>query len=1080
MHFKMNVLSAKALLLSLGLCLLQGLNAQNKPEFLHEYDRKWVDSVFQKMTIEQKIGQLLMPRGNYSGKAHDVEQLTMWIEKYKIGGLVFFAGNPTTQVWLTNQLQNISDIPLLIGQDFEWGTAMRLDSTTRFPYALSLGAIEEEDYLIEQMGIQIGKHCNRLGVHVNYAPVTDINNNPSNPVINFRSFGENKEDVARKALSYYKGLSSQKIICTAKHFPGHGDTKVDSHLDLPVINSSREQLQSFELFPFRKLINAGIPGIMTAHIHVPALDSTPNVPSTLSRKTITDLLRNEMKFDGLVFTDAMDMQGIIKHFNQGEAIILALIAGNDIIETFMDVPAAVESIKKAIEEGRLTKDWLDFKVRKILKAKSWVGLHAYKPIPEENLLKDLNDYHSVILNNRLAASSITLIKNENNLLPLRTSGQRVALVSLTPPNRNELAVMIQNYTSFDNFILPSQDVDSISATKWMQQLSGYDVVLVAPFLSKIRPSQNFGLTDKYIGWLNECSKLPKAVLIWLGNVYGLEKIQFSGYTSILCGYQETPYIQKTIGQALFGAIPLKGRLPVTVHPEVREGYGLKTDTRKELSYTPVTENTQAMAELAFTVDSLLDDAMKNQFFPGAVLQVIHKDKVILQKAFGQPTYNDNLSDNQTKADKNSMQDVMDVSTSGTVRTSDKRRPQQQEIRVHDVFDLASLTKIAASALAVMRWVDEGKLDIDTSLSAYFPEWKEYPVAKLTFRDMLAHRSGLQAWIPFWKTTIDSMASLQQAVQKYPEIIPMCAVKIKKPFFLFRWFGKKPKTIILYEKTIRDNKKELWDFVFQSKTYLWKKGIYAETPDPAFSVPLTDSLWLRSDFPDKILQTILQSKPGPKGTYLYSDLHYYFYPALCKKITGKPFDEYLKEIYRDMNLFSLTFNPVQTTSLQNIVPTERDSTFRNALIHGFVHDEGAIMMGGVSGHAGLFGNANDLSKLLYMYLKKGMYHDKKYLSSEVIDAFTRYQFPEENNRRGLAFDKKDVTGRVNNAPSLASSSAFGHSGYTGTYAWVDPAHDLVIVFLSNRVYPTRKNNGINEGFFRQKLCDEIYEYVLKTD
>lgn len=1073
-------ISVKTFFFAFCICFLQGLHAQTNPEFLYQYDEQWVDSVFQKMTLEHKIGQLLMPRGNFSGKTHDIEQLTTWVEKYKIGGLVFFAGNPTIQVRISNQLQAISDFPLLIGQDFEWGAAMRLDSTTRFPYALSLGAIEEEEYLIEQMGIQIGKHCKRLGVHVNYAPVTDINNNPSNPVINFRSFGENKEEVASKALAYYKGLSSQKIICTAKHFPGHGDTKVDSHLDLPVINSSKEQLRSFELFPFMKLVKAGIPGIMTAHIHVPALDSSPNLPSTLSRKTITDLLRNEMKFEGLVFTDAMDMQGVVKHFNQGEAIILALIAGNDIIETFMDVPAAVESIKKAIKEGRLTMNWLDFKVRKILKAKSWVGLHAYKPIPEENLLKDLNDYHSVILNHRLAASSVTLIKNENNLLPLNASGQKIALLSLTPPNRNELADMIQNYTSCDNFILKNQELDSLSPARWLQQLSAYDVVLVAPFLSKIRPSQNFGLTDKYIEWLNECSKLPKAVLLWLGNVYGMEKIQFSGYNSILCGYQETPYIQKSIGQALFGAIPLKGRLPVTIHPAFKSGQGLKINTLKELTYSPDNQNTEAMADLAQAVDSLLANAINDQFFPGAVVQVIHKDQVIIQKAYGHTTYHNSPTAWLTKRTKYAVEDAMDVSTSGTVWPIEKQHSFHREMHMHDVFDLASLTKIAASALAVMRWVDEGKLDLDTALSAYFPEWKDFPVARLTFRDMLAHRSGLQAWIPFWKTTIDSMASLQQAVQKYPEVISLCAVKNKKPFFLLRWFGKKPKTIILYKKTIRENKKELWDFIFQSKTYLWKKGIYTKIPDTIFSVPLTDSLWLRSDFPETILRTILQSKPGPKGTYQYSDLHYYFYPALCKKITGKPFDEYLKEIYRDMNLFSLTFNPVKSIPLQNIVPTERDSTFRNTLIHGFAHDEGAIMMGGVSGHAGLFGNANDLSKLLYMYLKKGIYREKKYISSEVIDAFTRYQFPEENNRRGLAFDKKDVTGRVNNAPSLASSSAFGHSGYTGTYAWVDPVHDLVIVFLSNRVYPTRKNNGINDGFFRQKLCDEIYRYVLKSD
>jgi beta-glucosidase-like glycosyl hydrolase/CubicO group peptidase (beta-lactamase class C family) len=1053
------------------------ISAQKQPAFLKDYNEKWVDSVFNSMTTDQKIGQLLMPRGNYSGKAHDTTQLLKWISDYKIGGLVFFAGNPTRQVEITNLLQSKSDIPLFIGQDFEWGAAMRLDSTVRFPYAMSLGAIQGEESLLKVMGMSIGKHCKRLGVHINYAPVVDINNNPKNPVINFRSFGEDRWRVYQKAKAIWQGMEEQKIIATAKHFPGHGDTQVDSHYDLPVIDKSLDLLTKNELFPFQKLIDDGLPGVMTAHIQVPALDDAAYMPSTLSRKTITNLLRKKMGFQGLVFTDAMDMSGIVKYYSQGEAIVMALIAGNDIIETFMDVPVAVTAIKKAMSEGRLTNEWLDNRVKKILKAKSWAGLDKYAPVSTFNLTQDLMDIESAWYHDVMATKSITLITNKNNLLPVTDFSKKLALVSIGLTGENHLQPMLQQYSKVDEYKIQVDNTDSLYIDSLKNVLSTYDVIIVGYFSKQIRPAQKYGLTDKQKWMIETLGNLPNNVLLWMANVYGLNQVNFDGYTSVMCGYQDSEFVQRALGQAVFGANDVNGTLPVSLNTNHKAGSGEVIEKRKIPRFTRDYEHVEAYKQLHQKVDSMMYEGLFGSYFPGAVIQVIHKGQVLIQKAYGSKTFVSAGVENQKNIDTEQRLDVMDMSTSGgSVRKVESFNEKTSDLQTGDLYDIASVTKIAGTALAVMRWVDEGKLNLDVPFYTYFPEYKNYPMASNTFRDMLAHRAGLAAWIPFWKTTIDSTKTLEKILVSNPEWSDFYSKTEKKPFFLARWFGKKSKMVIDIQKSIQEKSPELWSRVYSSKNIVWKKDIYSVSKKDKYSICISENMWLREDYQDSIFNQILSAPVGEKGVYVYSDLHFYFYPELCKRLTGKPFDLYLEELYQSLGLHSLVFNPLQKFSKEDIVPTEKDSVYRHQMIHGSVHDEGAIMLGGISGHAGLFGNVNDLSKLMYMYLSNGEYNGKQVISENVVKSFTSYQFLSENNRRGLAFDKKDPTGKTNSAPSLSSPLSFGHSGFTGTYVWVDPQDDLVITFLSNRVHPDRKNNKINQNLFRQKLCDEVYKVV----
>ncbi len=552
--------------------------SQYGPSFLQEYDKEWVDSIFKNLTLEQKIGQLLMPRAHYSGKPIDEELLASWVEKYHIGGLVFFAGQPTRQAQVVNFLQARSKVPLMIGQDFEWGLAMRLDSTVRFPYAIGLGAIEGQDHLLERMGAEIGRQCRRMGVHINYAPVVDINNNPRNPVINFRSFGEQKELVARKGLSVMKGMQNQKIICTAKHFPGHGDTDIDSHLDLPVIQHDRKRIYNTEIYPFRKLIEHGLSGVMTAHLHIPALDADKNMASTLSKKTLQGVLRKDIGFEGLVFTDAIDMKGITKHFPNGEAVVMALNAGNDVIETFVDVPQTVDAIKIALEEGKLSIHEIDQKVLKILKAKSWLGLQQHQPINVQHLLKDINSHHAELLNHALAENMLTLLVNQKNAIPVQNLSSKIALVCVHENENQPVADMFKLYTSVNVVYLPKSLISASSLDSIANLLKNFDQVFVSVAPQHVRPNQQYGITPEILQAISTFQSHPFASLLWFGNPYGLELVgDLSKFRSILIGYQDTKYTQEAAAQAVFGAIPIRGRLPISLGEHFPAGSGIFLD-----------------------------------------------------------------------------------------------------------------------------------------------------------------------------------------------------------------------------------------------------------------------------------------------------------------------------------------------------------------------------------------------------------------------------------------------------------------------------------------------------------------------
>jgi beta-N-acetylhexosaminidase len=543
-------------------------------------NQRWADSVFSTLSVDQKIGQLMMPRGNYSGQAYDTARLHQIVRDYHVGGLVMFAGQPTKQAELVNRLQRLAKVPLFIGMDLEWGLAMRLDSTVRFPYAMTLGALPGQLELIEEMGYQVAQQCKRMGVQINYAPVADVNNNPNNPVINFRSFGENPVQVAQKALAYMRGLQRGGVITSAKHFPGHGDTGVDSHHDLPLLTHSRARLDSVELYPYRELIKHGLQGVMVGHLSIPTLDDTKNLASTMSKKIVTDLLRTQLTFQGLVFTDAMDMQGAVKHFPEGTANVKAILAGVDVLETFFDVPAAFQAIKKALANGEISQAEIDRRVRTILRAKAWAGLDRYRPIVLKNLVADLNPTLSATLNQALADKTITVLRNERNLLPLQAADKRkFATLQIGKPvagaaQPSDFQQAFNAQGSFTHFQLDEKS-DAAAIERVRQALKKFDVVVVAVDGMSIRPAKNYGIAPANQALVKEFANSSKAVVVVFGNAYTLAKYEnLDKAGAVVLTYQEGREQQKAAAKLVLGAIGAQGKLPVTVNRTFGYGQGL--------------------------------------------------------------------------------------------------------------------------------------------------------------------------------------------------------------------------------------------------------------------------------------------------------------------------------------------------------------------------------------------------------------------------------------------------------------------------------------------------------------------------
>lgn len=525
-----------------------------------EFRNRWVDSVYESMNEQQRIGQLFMVAA-YSGGENRNDQLIEGLLKARqIGGVIFMQGTPEMQAKLTNKWQEASPVKLLIGMDAEWGLGMRLTGVKNYPRQMMIGAARDTTLMYE-MGSTVANQCKRLGVHVDFAPVVDVNNNPENPVINFRSFGDDKEWVSQLGIAYMKGLQDNGVMACAKHFPGHGDVAVDSHLDLPIVKKNKQELEKLELYPFKQLIAAGIKSVMVAHLSIPALEPAPNTPSTLSKNIITGLLKEEMGFNGLIFTDALNMKGLTKYYPDGETDLKAYLAGNDVLLFSQNVPLAISKIQEALKNGDANPEDFEIRVKKILAAKYDAGLSQFQPVNETNVTADLNR-NTDSIREKISRVAVTLVNDQNKIVErLKNTNSSVVYININGKSKkNQLSEQLEKkFSSFKQMAVPA---GSKSSKAVLAKLSDKEVVVVGVHDLALYPGKDghYGLDSEQITLLQQLSKNKNVIFAIMGNAYAANMVCAAG--SVVVGYEDDLYSQEAVFEVICGVLKARGTLPV--------------------------------------------------------------------------------------------------------------------------------------------------------------------------------------------------------------------------------------------------------------------------------------------------------------------------------------------------------------------------------------------------------------------------------------------------------------------------------------------------------------------------------------
>jgi len=946
-----------------------------------EYDtpleKKWVDSIYNQMTFNEKLGQLFIVIA-YSNKdtvhTNSVEKL---ITENKIGGVMFLQGGAGRQAKLTNKFQSKSKLPLFVAIDAEWGLSMRLDSTYRYPFNMTLGAIQDKN-LIQKLGNQMGKQANRMGIQFVFSPVLDINTNPKNPIIGFRSFGEDKEIVTQSAISLMKGLQEQNVFSTAKHFPGHGDTSVDSHSALPTITFSKDRLEEVELYPYKKIIKEGLSSVMVAHLNVPSLEERPNYPSSVSYNIVTNILKNDLKFKGLIFTDGLNMKAASGFRKPGEIDLEAFLAGNDVLLCSENVPLAVENITNAYKSGLITEERITHSVKKILKYKYKAGLNNYKPIDYNNIVSDLNTTTNNALQYQLYENAITVLKNKNEILPIKSlENSKIAYLKLGDDVNSSFITTLKKYTEVTEIF--DKNIDSLNV-----KLQKFNLVIIGYHKSD-KPwawkKHDFSASELLL--IEEIAKKNNVILDVFATPYTLLQFQnFDNIKGLIMSYQNADIAQEVSAEIIFGAVDAKGKLPVSIGSNFNINDGITTKKLNRLGFT-APENVGMNPEILNKIETIANKAIDGKMTPGMQILVARKGKVIYQKSFGNKTYTEN-----------------------------------DKIQNSNLYDVASITKIVSTLPNIIKQYDEGKLTLDTRIGEMLPQTIGTNKDTIKIKTLLSHYARLQAWVPFYKTTLDSLK------------IPL-------------------------------------------------KKYYSQNYTPDFSKKVSENLYIRNDYQDTIMKYIYDSKLTDKLEYKYSDFTFILLKEYLEQNTGKTLDVLSQEnFYNSMGMNNTMYNPLQRVEITNVVPTEIDTYFRNSLLQGYVHDMAAAMQGGVAGHAGIFSNSIDLAKMMQMYLQKGKYGGVQYFSEQSFDDFNTCYFCSQNNRRGLGFDKPQLQ-KEGPTCGCVSMKSFGHTGFTGNIAWTDPETEIIYIFLSNRTYPdSNVPNKLSKENIREDIQKIIQEAIIE--
>ncbi len=942
----------------------------------------WAKSKMATMSLEEKIGQLFMIRAHSDLGSDHIKSVEEQIKKYKVGGLCFFQGTPTKQAELTQKYQNLSTIPLMVAQDAEWGLGMRLkEKAISYPKQLTLGAIKDNTLLYD-MGRDIAIQCKRIGVNVNFAPVIDINNNPSNPVIHDRSFGEDMFNVATKSFAYMKGMQDNGLMACAKHFPGHGDTDMDSHYDLPLIPHSRERLDSLELMPFRVLTQLGIQSMMTAHLSVPALDATPNRPTSLSRKVVTGLLQEEMGFEGLIFTDGLEMKGVADHFSPGVMELEAIKAGNDIMLLPIDIAKAMSVLVAAVRDKSLSEEVINQKALKILTAKYNLNLKSRPYISSiSDIPDDVNDKKYLALKYKLFENAVTLVKDDPQQIPIeKIDAKKIACLNLGVDTKSVFQKSLEKFGIKKN-IYATKKLNSARANEIKSSLSTYETIIINVQGMNIYKSKNYGITQQEFDLIYKLNSTKKVILVLHGSPYALQF--FDSVPTIIEAYEQDDLMQEAVAQAIMGASRISGRLPVTASPTFPAKSGIDRSGYFRLGYS-FPEAVGISSDSLLAIDTIVSQMIKEKAAPGCQVMAIRNGKIFFEKNYGYHTYN-----------------------------------KKRKVKSDDIYDVASVTKILSTNLALMKLYDDKKLNIYEPIKKYLPQLDTTNKGDLIIEDILAHHSGLPGWIPFYKDTMEE----------------------------------------------------------EARTPKRRTDYYSSVQKDSYNIKVIDNLWIQDVWRDSVYNMIYNCDLRENRKYRYSDLGFYLFHQLIEKQTNQKLEDYVaQQFYNPIALQNTFYKPLERVSKDRIPPSEKDDYFRLQTVQGHVHDMGAAMIGGVAGHAGLFSNATDLAALMQMLLNGGTYMGQQFLKPKTIQKFTNRYY--KSTRRGLGFDMKELDGdKKLNIAEEASYQAFGHLGFTGISVYADPKYDLIYIFISNRTYPSMNNNKFSKNNYRPRVQSVFYKAMM---
>lgn len=951
--------------LFLALCLYTLFNnistkAQNLLSYSDlEKAESWADSIMSVLSPEERLGQLIIPIVGNNDTPEQRNIIKNLIEKYHVGGLLFSKGSLKSQEGLSKYGQNLSKkVPLMITTDSEWGLNMRLSNAVRFPKNMSLGCINHtykpnvpnrRDSLMYEYGLEIGRQCKAMGIAVNFAPVLDINSNPRNPVIGYRSFGDNITNVASAGLSYASGVEDAGVLAVAKHFPGHGDTDKDSHKTLPCLSHNKERMESFEMRPFEEFAKAGFGGLMVGHLEVPAIEPIQGMPSSASKNFITGYIRNKFHFNGLVFTDGLAMEGARKY---PDFCVKSLMAGVDILLDPIPLADQWKKLRTAVSNGRLSQDDIDKKCRRVLIFKYALNCGI---LPDRSVI---DSHKAQTLSKALYQASLVLLKHEK---------------------------------PFDgNTIIEVQNAKSATIAQVNQKCNA--------------------------------SKKP-ITLIFYTSPYNLAyyKDAIKKASSVIAAHEDYCFAHEAVRNVLEGKANIDGQLCVAIPGLFNTGDGLVINNIQETETTvnnPADSIPQkpAIAEISnnalLEIDSIVNDGLQKGAFPGCQVLVAKDGKIIYNKSFG---------------------------------WYDETR--QKKVTNESIYDLASVSKAAATLPALMIAIDEYGISVNDKMSKYVSEMRGTDKQNITIKQALFHETGMREGFPFYGMTIDS-ASVNGRLYSSKKDATYCILQDQNTWF--------------------------------NKNLTWNSQYISEKKDEQHQLQIANGMFIANSFRDEILCKTLALPLKNVGRYRYSCLNFVLLRCVIEAKTKTPLDRYLQtRLFEPLGLTSCTYNPRQNKNidLALVVPTENDQALRRQLLHGYVHDEIAAWSGGVEGNAGLFSNATDLAKILQLMLDNGKYEGQQIISEETCKLFTTTK--SNKTRRGLGFDKPDMKVPAKSpCAEEVSGSVYGHTGYTGTCFWVDPSNRMIYIFLCNRICPSRTNRTLMTGDYRTRIQSVLYNRLVE--